>query len=98
MINTEIIQFTQEDYKSTCKELRDMLELQAEVSAKVKDLKAKAIEQSGGERMENGIKIMKVQVRGSIDYNRIVTDWEIDEATLEDYRKPQTEYWKVTSY
>lgn len=98
MINTEIIQFTEEDYKAACVELRSMLELQSEINHKVKKLKAKAIELSGGERMENGIKIQKVHVRGSVDYNRIVKDWEIDEATLEDYRKGATEYWKVTSY
>jgi hypothetical protein len=98
MINTEIIQFTEEEYKSHCKELRDMLELQAEVNDKVKKLKDIVKDGSGGERMDYGIKVQKVTVRGSINYNKMVSDWEIDEATLEEFRKAPSEYWKVTSY
>lgn len=98
MINTEIIQFTEEEYKSHCKELRDMLELQAEVNDKVKKLKNIVKEESGGERMSYGIKVQKVTVRGSIDYNRLITNWEIDEAEVESFRKDPIEYWKITNY
>ena len=75
-----------------------MLELQAEVNAKVKKLKEKAKDQAGGERMEYGIKVQKVTVRGSVDYNKMVTNLQIDEATVEEFRKAPSEYWKITSY
>ena len=97
-MNTEIIQYNEKDYQALCKEMTAILQLEKEVAERKKIVKEQVIKQAGGERLEFGIKVMQVTVKGRIDYNKLVTDWEIDEATLEDYRAPTAVRWDVRNY
>lgn len=97
-METEIIKYTDKDYQALCKEMTAILQLEKEVAERKKIVKEQVIKQAGGDRLEYGIKVMQVTVKGRVDYNKLVTDWEIDEATLEDYRTPTAVRWDVRNY
>jgi len=97
-MNSEIIHYTEKDYQALCKEMTAILQLEKEVAARKKIVKEQVIKQAGGNRLEFGIKVMQITVKGRIDYTKIVSDLEIDEATLEDYRAPAMTRWDVRNY
>lgn len=88
----------EDEYKELCKEMTAILQLKKEVAHREKAIKPLLIEKAGGNRLEYGIKVTRIECRGTVDYSRIVTEWEIDEATLEEYRKPTYEKWDVRNY
>ena len=98
MITTEIVKYTQSDYKKLCDEMRAVLSLEKEIAERKKELRDLIIDQAGGNRLEFGIKVSVIDVKGRVNYSRLITDLEIDEATLEDYREPTAERWDVRSY
>lgn len=98
MSNSEIIKYTDKDYQALCKEMTAILQLEKEVAERKKIVKEQVIKQAGGNRLEYGIKVMEVIVKGRVDYTRLVREWEIDEATLEEYRAPTAVRWDVRNY
>ena len=97
-MDKEIIKYTDKDYQALCKEMTAILQLEKEVAERKKIVKEQVIKQAGGNRLEYGIKVMEVIVKGRIDYTKLVREWEIDEATLEDYRTPTAVRWDVRNY
>ena len=96
--DTNIIGFEREYYKSLCDEMKIVLTQEKELIARKETLKNELIEMSGGTRMEYGIKVQKREVKGSVDYKKIVTDLDVAENELETYRKPTRSYFEVRSY
>ena len=97
-MDTEIIKYTDKDYQALCKEMTAILQLEKEVAERKKIVKEQVIKQAGGNRLEYGIKVIEVIVKGRIDYTKLVREWEIDEATLEEYRTPTAVRWDVRNY
>jgi hypothetical protein len=94
----EIIKGADQEYHSVCKRLKKVLQIKKELAQEEAELKDKAIELAGGDRLQYGIKIQLITVRGSVDYGKLVKELELDEATLEEYRRPTTQRWDVRSY
>lgn len=98
MNSIQVIDFEREEYKSLCEEMKMILTHEKELVTRKETLKNELIEMSGGTRMEYGIKVHKREVRGSVDYKKIVTDLDVAENELETYRKPTRSYFEVRSY
>ena len=94
----QTISFERERYKALCESMRSTLQLEKEVAASKEKLRKELLEISGGERMEYGIKISWRISKGSIDYKRLVDDYDISEDVKETYRKENREYFEVRSY
>lgn len=62
-----------------------------------KKLKNEIVERVGKRNAKGlGVKITKVIKRGSVDYESLFKDHEIDKDVVNDYRKPDTEYFKIS--
>lgn len=85
-------------YKTVCERMKLVLQMEKELAAEKKVLREEIIRLAGGDRLEFGIKVQLVKGARRVNYNKLITDWEIDEATLEEYKECGAEYWKVTSY
>lgn len=74
----------------------DILEQIKYLEKKEKELKDQLILLSGGSNAKGArAKLSKIIRMGSIDYNAIP---ELKNRDLESFRKPPTEYWKITKY
>ncbi len=87
-----------ERYKAICQEMKSILQLEKEVAANKAKIRKEILEISQGERMEYGIKISWRVYKGSIDYKKLVDDYDISEEVKETYRKSNREYFEVRSY
>lgn len=73
---------------ATISEMRKKLQIQEE------EIKEQLVILSGSQNsMGGGIKLSKVARKGIVDYDKIIVQYNIDK---EVYRKPHTEYWKIS--
>jgi len=96
--DTNIIDFVEEEYKSLCEEMKLLLTHEKELAARKELIKQELIDIAKGTRMEYGIKLQKREVKGSIDYKKIIEELGVSEDELEIYRKPSRSYFEVRSY
>lgn len=98
MTTQTIINFEREGYKALCDELKEVMQLRKEAEVREKELKSLVIEQSGGDRMEFGIKVSTRVRAGSYDMDKIFTDLKITKDQAEKYRKEASMYVDVRGY
>ena len=96
MLQEKVISYTEASRREIYEEMHQILQLEKEVAYRKNQLRPKMIE--FGEGMEYGVKVQKVSVKGSVDYKALVNDIGIEKETIEEYRKPDSEYWKVSNY
>lgn len=76
------------------KEARHLLTVFEDIENK---LKKEIVERSGKRNTKGyGLRITKIKKKGNVDYETLFVDHEIDKSTLEKYRKPDTEYFKIS--
>lgn len=97
-MSAQIITYNAHEYKELCDEMRSILRLEKELAHRKKQVRSKIIELSGGDRLEHGIKVTRIICKGSVDIEKIVEDFALDEADIEEYRKSSYEKWDVRSY
>jgi len=67
----EVINFEEQSYKSLCEEMACLIQTEKELKARKDILKEEILKQSGGERLEFGIKVAKRVVKGTVDYKEL---------------------------
>lgn len=97
-MTVQIIKFERLEYQELCEEMKGLLSLEKEITAKKVRLRDKIAKMAGGNRMEYGIKITHRSAQGSVDYKSLVTYLGISEPLVESYRKPEREYIEIRSY
>ncbi len=98
MNKLEMVDFTKEEYKTLCEEMKSVLGLEKELAARKAKLKDKIVEMAGGERLEFGIQVSWRIRKGTIDYKGLLKSLKLPDSLLDLYRKADLEYWEVKSY
>lgn len=98
-LNAEDYQYIDEtdemkDLISQYKECKHMLVTFEDIEKRLKNEIIERVEKRNSKGL--GVKITKVIKRGSVDYESLFRDHEIDKDIVNDYRKPDTEYFKIT--
>lgn len=87
-----------EDYKDACERWKAAHQLLKEMEVEEKKARDELLKLSGGERMENGVKIKLVVKTGNVEWSRIPEVNLLDKNYLDEFRKPNSEYYKVSPY
>lgn len=85
-------------YRDICEEWKSVKQLLVEVEAKEAELKQKIIKEAGGERLEHGVKVSIIEVRGSIKYKDIPEVKALDANYLDAFRGADRKDFRVTTY
>lgn len=88
---------TCDKYRAINSEKKDVLAQLARIEAAEDEIKNELISLSNNKSVFGaGLRLTKSVRRGHIDYARVVELLEVSNEVLESYRKPFTEYWRVS--
>ena len=94
LTNRDYVQKTDDTWSNDVSKLKSITQKIEDLELQREELRESLISQCMGQSsMGNGVKVSKVIKKGNIDYSKIPTLSSLD---LEPYRKPSSEYWKIT--